>query len=136
MRTDRTNRGLLAQGHAAAFIDYENLYYYVRNRINHTYHPEDYILELATQIGSLMKEEYGAELTVRNAYADFGAITRDGLHIQKMLYLGGTEPRYVPGTLHRNAVNMQLCIDVVDLMHRRQDVSTFIIIAADLLGPR
>ena len=63
-----------------------------------------------------------------NAYADFERIPTTP---QGNLYLLGVSTRNVLGTDHKNAADMQLCIDALEVMYTRPDIGTFVLVAGD-----
>ncbi|MFC7668064.1 NYN domain-containing protein [Hymenobacter humi] len=47
------------------------------------------------------------------------------------MYLMGVSTRNVLGTNHKNAADMQLCIDALEVMYTRPDIGTFVLVAGD-----
>ncbi|MEJ7659048.1 MAG: hypothetical protein WKG07_05175 [Hymenobacter sp.] len=60
-----------------------------------------------------LKREQGLDSLVLNAYADFDRIPTGP---QGPLYLMGVSTRNVLGTDHKNAADMQLCIDALEVL--------------------
>ena len=47
------------------------------------------------------------------------------------LYLLGVEAHNVLGTEHKNAADMRLCIDAMEILYTRQNIQSFILVAGD-----
>jgi len=63
-----------------------------------------------------------------HAYADFERIEDNS---QSQLYLMGIEPHFVMGTDHKNAADMRLAIDALEVFYTRNEISTFVFVAGD-----
>lgn len=63
-----------------------------------------------------------------HAYADFEKV---GANAQSQLYLLGVETHHVLGTEHKNAADMKLCIDALDVLYTRREIETFYVLAGD-----
>ncbi|MBF9142284.1 NYN domain-containing protein [Hymenobacter properus] len=113
--------------YAAVFIDFENIYYFLKNHFHDPPDLNDYVLEI---IRSLREELSGKGLDslISYAYADFERLATAP---QGALYLMGVSTRNVLGTDHKNAADMQLCIDALEVMYTRPDIGTFVLVAGD-----
>ncbi|MGI4835887.1 MAG: NYN domain-containing protein [Janthinobacterium lividum] len=117
-----------APAYAAVFIDFENVYYFLKNHYLDPQDPHDYALDLLRSLRDTLKREYGLESLVLNAYADFDKLPAGP---QGPLYLMGVSTRNVLGTEHKNAADMQLCIDALEVFYTRPAIGTFVLVAGD-----
>ncbi len=113
---------------AALFIDFENVYYFLKNRVVSDHDPNDLVVRLIRELRNHLSATFGAECILNHAYADFERI-QDGS--QGALYLLGVETHNVLGTDHKNAADMRLCIDVMEALYVRPQVDTFVVMAGD-----
>ena len=118
----------LASPYAAVFIDFENVYYFLKNHYLDPQDPHDYALDLVRALRESLKNEQGLDSLVLNAYADFDKIPTGP---QGPLYLMGVSTRNVLGTEHKNAADMQLCIDALEVLYTRPAIGTFVLVAGD-----
>jgi uncharacterized LabA/DUF88 family protein len=110
-------------------VDYENFYYYFKNNYPNLADPQECVLETIRGLREHLRNELKIEPLVLNAYADFERI---GPAAQLGdLYLLGANTRNVLGTEHKNAADMQLCIDALEVLYTRPDIKTFIFMAGD-----
>src|SRR4051812_42528344 len=93
---------------AAILIDFENMYYYLRQNVSAAQEISDVIAGLIQRLRRHMMEKYNEEAISLDAYADFERISESA---QGALYLIGVETHNVLGTDHKNAADMKLCID-------------------------
>ena len=114
--------------YAAVFIDFENVYYFLKNHYLDPQDPHDYALDLVRALRDTLKRELGLDSLVLNAYADFDKIPTGP---QGPLYLMGVSTRNVLGTDHKNAADMQLCIDALEVLYTRPAIGTFVLVAGD-----
>jgi hypothetical protein len=114
--------------YAAVFIDFENVYYFLKNHYLDPQDPHDYALDLLRSLRDTLKRNYGLESLVLNAYADFDKLPAGP---QGPLYLMGVSTRNVLGTEHKNAADMQLCIDALEVFYTRPAIGTFVLVAGD-----
>ncbi len=114
--------------YAAVFIDFENVYYFLKNHYLDPHDPHDYALDLVRALRDALKREHGLDSLVLNAYADFDKIPTGP---QGPLYLMGVSTRNVLGTDHKNAADMQLCIDALEVLYTRPAIGTFVLVAGD-----
>ena len=116
-----------ASPYAAVFIDFENVYYFLKN---HFHDPPD-LNDIVLDIVRTLREQLGAkglDSLISYAYADFERLATAP---QGALYLMGVSTRNVLGTDHKNAADMQLCIDALEVMYTRPDIGTFVLVAGD-----
>ena len=116
-------------GHSALLIDYQNLYYYLKTRLEDG-NAGDHLVDFLQNVRGYFADE-GNPVAVARAYADFSGLDDHSRHVQRALYLLGVEPVFVPSTMHRNTTDLQLCIDVLDLHVQRPDLETVVIISGD-----
>jgi hypothetical protein len=114
--------------YAAVFIDFENVYYFLKNHYLDPQDPHDYALDLVRALRDTLKREQGLDSLVLYAYADFDKLPSGP---QGPLYLMGVDTRNVLGTDHKNAADMQLCIDALEVLYTRPDIGTFVLVAGD-----
>jgi uncharacterized LabA/DUF88 family protein len=114
---------------AALLVDFENLYYFIKNRPGYDGHDTmAVIVRMIQQLRSHLESEYKEATISLDAYADFERIEEEA---QKDLYLLGFDTHNVLGTDHKNAADMQLCIDAMEILYTRPEISTFVVIAGD-----
>ena len=116
---------------AAVFVDYENLFSHLYTRTGPRARPDELISELLDELRRYLLEEMRTQTATITAYADFSEMHGNGQFIQRGLYLHGIEPRFVPASLQRNAAEIQLCVDAVEILYNRQDVRTFVMVTGD-----
>lgn len=117
------------KGFAALLVDFENLYYFIKNSVTYKgYDTMELIVRLLQQLRDHL-EKVCMETTISlDAYADFERIEDNA---QGDLYLLGFDTHNVLGTEHKNAADMKLCIDAMEILHTRPEISTFVLIAGD-----
>ena len=113
---------------AAVFIDFENVYYFLKNDAGTGAHAEDYSVDLLRKLKQFVQETYDEHAISLDAYADFERIEDNA---QSALYLLGIETHNVLGTDHKNAADMKLCIDALDVLYTREEIRTFVVVAGD-----
>jgi hypothetical protein len=114
--------------YAAVFIDFENVYYFLKNHYLDPQDPHDYALDLVRALRDTLKRELSLDSLMLYAYADFDRLPSGP---QGPLYLMGVDTRNVLGTDHKNAADMQLCIDALEVLYTRPDIGTFVLVAGD-----
>lgn len=114
--------------HTAVFIDYENIYYYLKNNFKEPPELSSYTSEIVRNIRLELEDRLGLQVIVMNAYADFERVGGGSLGA---LYLMGIMSQNVLGTNHKNAADMQMCIDLMQLLYTRSDMDTFVLVAGD-----
>ena len=115
-------------GFAAVFLDFENIYYFFKNTFFDPPELNDHILDMLRNLREKLAKDYGLDCIVLNAYADFERLDSAP---QGALYLLGVDTKNVMGTDHKNAADMRLCIDVLETLYTRAEISTFILVAGD-----
>lgn len=113
---------------AAILIDFENIYYYLRQSTYDSQDVSDVIAGLVQRLRRYMMEKYNEEAISLDAYADFERISESA---QGALYLIGVETHNVLGTDHKNAADMKLCIDALATLYTRQEIRSFVVVAGD-----
>jgi hypothetical protein len=116
-----------ASPYAAVFIDFENVYYFLKNHFHDPPDLHDYVLDIVRKLREELSKK-GLDCLVINAYADFERLATAP---QGAFYLMGVSTRNVLGTDHKNAADMQLCIDALEVMYTRPDIGTFVLVAGD-----
>jgi hypothetical protein len=116
---------------AAVFVDYDNVYSVLSERLGQKTFPDEYITELLDEVRRYLLEEDRTSTALTIAFADFSGLAGNGFFIQRSLYLQGAEPRFVPATLQSNAVEIQLCTDASEVLHCRPDVKTFVLVTGN-----
>jgi uncharacterized LabA/DUF88 family protein len=118
----------LDRSYAALFIDFENVFHYVRKRTVDAERTQDIVLELIQELRKKLAAEFNMSCIVQYAYTDFEQIE---VNAQGQMFLLGVETRNVVGTEHKNAADMRLCIDVMETMYMREEIDTFVLVAGD-----
>ncbi|WP_046245649.1 NYN domain-containing protein [Hymenobacter terrenus] len=113
--------------YAAVFIDFENVYYFLKNHFQDPPDLNDYVLDIIRSLREELSKK-GLDSLISYAYADFERLATAP---QGALYLMGVSTRNVLGTDHKNAADMQLCIDALEVMYTRPDIGTFVLVAGD-----
>ncbi len=111
----------------AVFFDFENIVYALRNNFNINANFED-IMDKCKEFGRVV---------VAHAFADWN---RHSASMTTALISNGIDPVYVPTffmddggkqTPRKNAVDMYMAIDAMDVLHNRKSVDTFILLTGD-----
>lgn len=113
---------------AAIFIDFENIYYFLKNDAGTVANAEDSSVDLLRKLKQFVQDTYDEHAISLDAYADFERIEDNA---QSALYLLGIETHNVLGTDHKNAADMKLCIDALDVLYTREEIRTFVVVAGD-----
>lgn len=113
---------------AAILIDFENVYYYLRQRPSDRQEYSDILATLIQRLRRALTERYNEEAISLDAYADFERIDENA---QGAMYLIGVETHNVLGTDHKNAADMKLCIDALHIMYTQPQICSFIVVAGD-----
>jgi uncharacterized LabA/DUF88 family protein len=114
--------------YATILIDFENAYYFVKNRAAAGPDPANAIVELVSNLRDRLQVMHGERSIIMHAYADFERIDES---TQGPLYLLGVETHNVLGTEHKNAADMRLCIDAMDILYTRPDIDSFVLVCGD-----
>lgn len=113
---------------AAIFVDFENLYRTLSRTVEYGDKPAELISEMIEALQRSLLEDRKAQTAVTRAYADFASLPGGGDHMQQSLYLRGAEPHFVPRARNENVVELQLCVDAMDVLHHRTDITTFVLL--------
>lgn len=113
---------------AAIFVDYEDIFRTLSQTTRRSGEVGALISEMIEALKRSLLEDRQTQTAVSQAYADFTALTDTGDTLQRALYLQGVESRFVPQSLQANAVEIQLCVDAMDLLHHRADIDTFVLL--------
>lgn len=113
---------------AAIFLDFENLYYTLKNQVPDGYEVIDELTQMLRRLRGDVAEKLGARPLILRAYADFERMPED---MQRRLFLSGFDPQFVPGTDHKNAADMRLCIDAIAALYNRNDIDVYVLAAGD-----
>ena len=126
---NNTNRHNLA----AIFLDYENLYYHVKNAYKDPPQANDVVHEIVRALRKMVINDHELDPIIYAAYADWEQLaTRSGLtDAQRSLILMGVDTKNVLGTDHKNAADMRLCIDLMEVLYTRPNVEHYILVAGD-----
>ena len=116
-----------ASPYAAVFIDFENVYYFLKSHFHDPPDLNDIVLDIVRSLREKLSAT-GLDSLISYAYADFERLATAP---QGALYLMGVSTRNVLGTDHKNAADMQLCIDALEVMYTRPDIGTFVLVAGD-----
>jgi uncharacterized LabA/DUF88 family protein len=114
--------------YAGLFLDFENIFHYIRKRTVDSERAHEILLEVIVELRKKLAEEHNLACIVQFAYADFEQIE---VNAQSQLFLLGVETRNVMGTGHKNAADMRMCIDIMETMYTRSEIDTFILVAGD-----
>ena len=115
---------------AAVLIDYQNLYYYLKNHLRSSAQPGDTAAEMIDGLQDYLEGE-GIRIARGFAYADYGGLDEHIRHVQRALYLHGIQPFYVPSTVHRNTTDLQLAIHAVSLRDTYPELDTIVLFSGD-----
>jgi len=115
-------------GYAAVLIDFENLYYHLVGQ--YVDHPDlaDALFDLLRNLRSHLEDELHLQPIIQKAYADFERLKSTP---QGSLYLMGIDTHNVLSTEHKNAADMRLCIDAMEVLYTRPEITTFVFVAGD-----
>ena len=116
------------QRFAALFIDYENVYYHLKAAYADIPELNDAVIELLMSLQKRLEETFRVRSIISKAYADFERLRSTP---QGSLYLMGVETFNVLGTDHKNAADMKLCIDAMEVLYTRPEIQHFVIFAGD-----
>ncbi|WP_124728012.1 NYN domain-containing protein [Staphylospora marina] len=112
----------------AIFIDLENVYYGLKKYCFDPDHPDE-----KHNLFLRLQQHYGREsIRLIEAYADFEQLDLSMMSLQKkrvhihQVYGNGRK-----GKDRKNASDIQLCIDAIDVLHRIPEIATFVIVSAD-----
>ncbi len=132
-KSDSHNPGNSSASHACVFVDYENLFWYVKQSATRPIRPKYVINSLLDAAVQYITQELQFAIASPMAYADFTLMDSGGNEIQQSLYLAGMEPRFVPASLQSNASEIQICIDVLELLQSETSPHAIFLITGDRL---
>jgi uncharacterized LabA/DUF88 family protein len=113
--------------HAAIFLDFENLLYHLKKEYGDPPQVNDVIMEILRSLRSYFTDELKLDVIIFKAYADFERMPA----ALGSLYLMGVDTHNVLGTDHKNAADMRLCIDLMEVLYTRPDIQQYVLIAGD-----
>lgn len=113
---------------AAIFVDYENIFHTLSHTLEGRSKADELIAEMIEALQRSLTEERNTRTVVSRAYADFTRLPGGEGRIQRTLYARGVEPLFVPRTPDAQTVELQLCVDAMDLLHHRADISMFVLL--------
>lgn len=113
--------------HAAIFLDYENILYHLKKEYGDPPQVGDAIAQMLRELRLYMADHYKMDVIIFKAYADFERMAS----ALGSLYLMGIDTRNVLGTDHKNAADMRLCIDLMEVLYTRPDIQHFVLVAGD-----
>jgi hypothetical protein len=116
------------RAYAAVFIDYENLFYYLKDNYADLPDLNDYLFEMLRNLQHHLERRLGLQCIIMKAYADFERLKSAP---QGSLYLMGVETHNVLGTDRKNSADMRLCIDALEVLYTRSEIESFIFLAGD-----
>ncbi|WP_131924392.1 NYN domain-containing protein [Hazenella coriacea] len=112
----------------AIFIDLENVYYGLKKYHMDPDHPEE-----SHNLFLRLQDYYGREsIRMIEAYADFEQMDLSMMSLQKkrvhvhQVYGNGRE-----GKERKNAADIQLCLDAMEVLYQIPEINTFVIVSAD-----
>ncbi|MDB5036037.1 MAG: hypothetical protein JWQ98_3278 [Chlorobi bacterium] len=117
-----------SRGFAAVFIDFENIYYYLKENYADLPDLNDYLFDMLRNLQRHLERRLGLQCIIMKAYADFERLKSAP---QGSLYLMGVETHNVLGTDHKNTADMKLCIDALEVLYTRPEIESFIFLAGD-----
>jgi uncharacterized LabA/DUF88 family protein len=110
----------------AIFIDLENVYYGLRKYHMDPDHPED-----SHNLFVRLQEHYGRDsIRMIEAYADFEQMDLSMMSLQrKRVHVHQVYGNGLKGG--KNAADIQLCLDAMEVLYQIPDIKTFVIVSAD-----
>ena len=116
------------ESRAALFVDYENIYTSLSSSLGGEGRPDELIGEMIDALQRSLLEERQTRTVIARAYADFAALDRDGDRMQRSLYERGVETLLVPRIPDTSTAQLQLCVDSMDLLHHRSDITMLVLL--------
>ncbi len=113
---------------AAIFVDYENIHHTLNLASESRNRADELIAEMIDALQRSLIEERNTRTVVSRAYADFTRLPGGNSRALRTLYARGVEPLFVPSTSDAPTVELQLCVDAMDLLHHRADITTFVLL--------
>ncbi len=124
----RPNAPARPRSYAAVFIDFENIYYYLKDNYADLPDLNNYLFEMLRNLQHYLERRLGLHCIITKAYADFERLK---FAPQGSLYLMGVETHNVLGTDRKNSADMRLCIDALDVLYTRPEIEGFVFLAGD-----
>jgi hypothetical protein len=115
---------------AVLFVDFENLHA-VASKQGLRQYADEFVSELIEAVRVFVKGNYGANVCLARAYADFGELRGNGSFIQRSLFFQGCDAVYVPSLIQNNAIEVRLTVDVMETVSGRDDIGLVIIATGD-----
>lgn len=114
--------------HIAIFIDLENVYYGLRK-----YHLDPDHQDPSHNLFLRLQEHYGKRsIRMMEAYADFEQLDLSMTSLQrKRVHIHQVYGNGRGGDERKNAADIQLCLDAMEVLYQIPEVSTFVIVSAD-----
>lgn len=113
--------------HAAIFLDYENILYHLKKEYADPPQVNDVVMEILRSLRSDFIDNLKLDVIIFKAYADFERMP----NALGSLYLMGVDTHNVLGTDHKNAADMRLCIDLMEVLYTRPDIQHYVLVAGD-----
>lgn len=113
--------------HAAIFLDFENILYHLKKEYADPPQVNDVIMEILRSLRNYFIDNLKLEVIIFKAYADFERMP----NALGSLYLMGIDTHNVLGTDHKNAADMRLCIDLMEVLYTRPDIQHYVLVAGD-----
>lgn len=115
---------------SVVFMDYENIYWSMKQQYGSIPEPE----KLITSLRELAEERHQGPVCLMQAYADFDHEEFRGLLSE--LQRRSVEPRHVfsknyeDGT-RKNAADIEMSLDALEMMYNRPDIDVFMLVCGD-----
>ncbi len=112
----------------AIFIDLENVYYGLKKYHMDPDHPEE-----KHNLFLRLQEYYGKDsIRMMEAYADFEQIELSMMSLQrKRVHVHQVYGNGRRGEERKNAADIQLCLDAMEVLYQIPEIHTFVIVSAD-----
>lgn len=114
--------------HIAVFIDLENVYYGLKK-----YHMDPDHPDANHNLFLRLQEHYGRDkIRMMEAYADFEQLDVSMMSLQrKRVHVHQVYGNGRGGEERKNAADIQLCLDAMEVLYEIPEVTTFVIVSAD-----
>ncbi|MDN4595308.1 NYN domain-containing protein [Polycladomyces subterraneus] len=114
--------------HIAVFIDLENVYYGLKKYHMDPDHPDAH-----HNLFLRLQEHYGKDkIRMMEAYADFEQLDLSMMSLQrKRVHVHQVYGNGRGGEERKNAADIQLCLDAMEVLYEIPEVTTFVIVSAD-----
>jgi uncharacterized LabA/DUF88 family protein len=121
------SKSLVPHTPAAVFLDYENIVYYLKQMYSHPPQLNNIVNGLLRSLEDHFKNVLQLSVVIFKAYADF----ERQVPALGPLYLMGIDSCHVLGKDHKNAADMRLCVDVMEVLYTRPEIQHYILISGD-----